>query len=138
MQTAEELRHKYWDFIENGFFDWKGASPEENVYFREVAAAFLRTTFPPPAGYVIEVLEAEYVSRFPVIALGWNFEHEPLSLPERQEFVRHLAGPLDRFVNAVDWNAVSRIRFGSAVGGSALHSPPRLALTWLRGEEPEP
>lgn len=138
MQAQEELQHKYWDFIENGDFGWEGASPEENVYFREVVAAFLRTTFQPPAGYVIDVLEAEYVSRFPVVALGWNFEHEPLSLPERQELVRSLAGPLNRFVSAVDWNVVAQIKFGLRVGGSVQHSGSRLALTWLRGHEPDP
>ena len=74
MQRFGEHQYKYWDFIEDGDFDWKGATLEENVYFREVAAGFLRATFEPPAGYVIDVLEAKYVSLFPVMAYGFRLE----------------------------------------------------------------
>lgn len=137
MQRDGALQHKYWDFIENGSFDWTEASPEENVYFREAIVAFLRATFEPPNGYVIDVLEAKYVGLFPVIALGWNHEIEPLSLPERRELIRRMAEPLDRFVNAVDWEAVSQIKFGPRAERRSEHANQSLTVKWLRGHEPK-
>lgn len=136
MQRYGVGQHKYWDFIEDGYFDWKGATPKENVYFREVAAGFLRATFEPPAGYVVDVLEAKYVSLFPVIALGWNYEHEPLSLSERQAFIRTMVEPLHRFVSAVDWAIVSQIKFGPDAGGATTQTSRRLAVTWIHIRKP--
>ncbi len=113
MQTADTLQQKYWDFIERGDFEWDNATTEERVYFREVAAAFLRATLEPPAGYVIDVLEAEYSgSRFPIIALGWNHDQEPLALIERLNLIDSMREPLNRFVHAVDWNEIRQIKFG--------------------------
>lgn len=127
--------HRYWDFIENGDFDWEGASQREQVYFREVAAAFLRATFEPPSGYVIDVLEAEYNgSRFHVVALGWDQEPEPLPLTERQDFIQDLVRPLNQFVRAVDREAISSIRFGLKTASSGEEG--RITLTWLKGSEP--
>jgi hypothetical protein len=120
LQKEGTLRYKYWDFIENGDFDWLDATPAEHVYFREVAAAFLRATFEPPEGYVIDVLEAQYhESRFSVIALGWNHEQEPISLNERTKFIRRMIEPLKRFVHAVDWEIVSKIRDDTKDGSGA-------------------
>jgi hypothetical protein len=111
MQTEGDSEYRHWDFIEDGDLEWHEATQEEQIHFREVAAAFLRTTFNPPAGYVIDVLEAQYAqSRLPVIALGWNHDPEPLSVNERQEFIRRMVEPLNRFVRAVDWREVARIR----------------------------
>ena len=55
-------------------------------------------------------MEAEYHGKFPMIALGWSQEPEPLSLNQRCEFIRRLIYPLNRFVQAVDWAEVGRIR----------------------------
>ncbi|MES2461308.1 MAG: hypothetical protein V4671_12060 [Armatimonadota bacterium] len=115
MQQSHNNEYKFWDFIENGDFGWTDATPEEELYFREVAAAFLRATFEPPTGYFIDVLEAGYSgSRFPVIALGWNHDPEPLSPNDRQEFIRRMVEPLNRFVRSVDWEEVGRIRADAA------------------------
>ena len=112
MQIHETSSIPYWTFIEYGCsFEWPEASSEEKVYFREIATAFLRATFDVPEGYVIDVLETQhYQSRFPVISLGWNCEPEPMSLKDRCEFIRRMEEPLDRFVRAVDWQEVGRIR----------------------------
>ena len=128
MQRYGAGQYRFWDFIEDGDFDWIEASPEENVYFREVAAAFLRATFEPPAGYVIDVLEAKYVSLFLVIALGWNQEPEPLTLPERREFIHSMAASLNRFVSAVNWEAVSEIKFGTEGDGHPRHRTRRIKV----------
>ena len=88
---------------------------EEQVYFREVAVAYLRVTFAPPLGYGIDALEAEYNgTRFPVIVLGWHCDPEPLSLNERHELIRRIIDPLNRFVQSVDWQEIGRIRVDAA------------------------
>lgn len=128
MQKAGAMSHAFWDFIEQGHFDWPEASPEEAVYFREVAASFLRATFTLPDGYIIDVLEAQHhQSRFPVIALGWNQEPEPLHLHECKELIRRMVDPLNRFVAAVNWQEVARIRIAVMTAPGVEHLRKLLA-----------
>ena len=108
MQTDDNMTHRCWNFIEEADIGTPQTAAEQ-VYFREIAAAYLRATFTPPDGYVIDVLEAQHQSKFPVIALGWN-EPEPLGVNERREFIRRMVEPLNRFCRAVDWHEVARIR----------------------------
>jgi hypothetical protein len=101
---------KYWDFVEDGrtLFPGVDPTPEQEVVFREVAAAFLRAAFPPPAGCVLEVIEAKHVSYFPVIAVGWNTDPEPCGARDYVARVRRVLHP---FLWAVDWQQLAAIDF---------------------------
>jgi hypothetical protein len=109
---------KYWDFIETGTEempgDMPGQSHEQSIYFRKVLAALLNATVGVPAGYVIDVLMAQYIGpgRFPVIALGWNYEEDDegaLSPSAREAFINSLETPLRTFVEAVDWDKIGKL-----------------------------
>ena len=69
------------------------------------------------------------------MALGWNFEHEPLSLPEHRAFIRSMVEPLCWFVSAVNWAVVSQIKFGADTGELAKGAKRRLTLTWIRNRK---
>lgn len=100
---------KYWDFAEDfgGSFNGIAITPEQEVYFRELAAAFLRVTFPVPPGCVIEVIEAKYIGHFPVIAVGWNTELEPDGV---REFIVLLNKALHEFIESMDWQRIAAIK----------------------------
>jgi hypothetical protein len=101
---------RHWDFVEDfgGSFNGIAVDPEQEVYFRELAVAFLRLTFPPPPGCVIEVIEAEYLSCFPVIAVGWNAEPEPLGV---REYIALLNKALTEFIETINWHRLATIKF---------------------------
>ena len=100
---------KYWDFVEDfgGSFDAVSATPEQAIYFREIAAAFLRLTFSTPPGCFIEVIEAQYIGPFPVIAVGWNTEETPHGV---REFICQLNVALTEFIKSGDWERLASIQ----------------------------
>ncbi len=95
------LQPKYWDFIGDGDLTWKDAMLEQRIYFCKVGSAFLRATFELPPGYVIDVLEGPLV-----VALGWSDDSEPVSDNERDELVRRMVEPLNRFFRALRFGKV--------------------------------
>lgn len=77
--------------------------------FREVAAAYLRSTFPPPPDCVLEVIEAECLVRFPVIAVGGSTDPDS---PGAREYVARMREVLLQFVGAVNWQRLAEMGAG--------------------------
>jgi hypothetical protein len=127
---------KYWDFIESANFEWDQANNEQRYYFRDVCASFLRTVFTPPPGYVIESVEAEWMGKFPAVSLGWDFDIKALPAAEYEALIRPMREALDRFVDAVDWDVVSEIKFGSATPEAGDREFGSAAVSWLEGFKP--
>ncbi|WP_119322762.1 hypothetical protein [Capsulimonas corticalis] len=127
---------KSWDFIESTNFEWDQANNEQRAYFRDVCASFLRTVFTPPPGYAIESIEAEWMGKFPVVALGCDFDIEPIPKAAYEVLIETMRAALDRFIDSVDWDVISHIKFGSTTPEAGDREFGSAAVTWLEGFRP--
>jgi hypothetical protein len=111
MHRAAAIQQRFWDFIDHAEVKWPTtSSQDELVHFMGIAAAMLRASVTLPDGYTIDVIEAEYIGKFPVVALGWNSEPEPLPYCERFALRQRLELLLVHFVAAVNWKAIADAR----------------------------